>query len=192
MVYSCGWWDAADCHDSLARAQLRKLDFFAGRLGVAGGRILDVGCGWGALLERFARVHGAASGVGLTLSPAQADYAARRNTPEVSYRLQNWTDHEPDEPYDAITCIEATEHFASDALSPDEKVEVYRGFFEGAASWLKPGGRMGLQLICLDNVGHARSRRRGPFSDLILRDIFESMPASLSELVLGWETHSSG
>ena len=191
MVYSCGWWDAADGHDSLARAQLRKLDFFAGRLGVAGGRILDVGCGWGALLERFARVHGAASGVGLTLSPAQADYAARRNTPEVSYRLQNWTDHEPDEPYDAITCIEATEHFASDALSPDEKVEVYRGFFEGAASWLKPGGRMGLQLICLDNVGHARSRAgRGPFSDLILRDIFpESMPASLSELVLGWETH---
>src|SRR5262249_61174727 len=41
------------------------------------------------------------------------------------------------------------------------------------------------------NVGHTRSRPgRGPFSDLILGDIFpESMPASLSELVLGWETH---
>ena len=50
---------------------------------------------------------------------------------------------------------------------------------------------MGLQLICLDNVGHAGSRPgRGPFADLILGDIFpESMPASLSELVLGWETH---
>jgi len=50
---------------------------------------------------------------------------------------------------------------------------------------------MGLQLICLDNVGHAGSRAgRGPFSDLILNDIFpESMAASLSELVLGWETH---
>src|SRR5262249_37137200 len=78
-----------------------------------------------------------------------------------------------------------------DAVSPDEKVEVYRAFFERAASWLRPGGRMGLQLICLDNVGHTGSRAgRGPFADLILHDIFpESMPASLSELVLGWETH---
>ena len=95
------------------------------------------------------------------------------------------------EPYDAITCIEATEHFASDRLSADEKVEVYRAFFERAASWLRPGGRLGLQLICLDNVGHAGSRpAAGPFTDLILDDIFpESMSASLSELVLGWETH---
>jgi len=191
MVYSCGWWEAGDGRDSLARAQHRKIDFFADRLGVSGGRVLDVGCGWGALLDRFVRVHGADSGVGLTLSPGQADFAARRNVSDVSYLLRNWTDHEPDEPYDALTCIEATEHFASETLSPDEKVEVYRAFFERAASWLRPGGRMGLQLICLDNVGHAGSRAgRGPFTDLILRDIFpESMPASLSELVLGWETH---
>ena len=191
MVYSCGWWEAGDGRDSLASAQHRKLDFFADRLGVRGARVLDVGCGWGALLDRFVRVHGAASGTGLTLSPGQAGFAARRNVPGVSYLLQNWTDHEPDEPYDAVTCIEATEHFASETLSPDEKVEVYRAFFERAASWLLPGGRMGLQLICLDNVGHAGSRAgRGPFADLILNDIFpESMPASLSELVLGWETH---
>ena len=188
MVYSCGWWEAGD---SLARAQDRKIDFFAGRLGVRGGRVLDIGCGWGALLDRLVRVHGAAAGVGLTLSPGQADFSARRNVAGVSYRLQNWADHEPAAPYDAITCIEATEHFASETLSPDEKVEVYRAFFDRAASWLRPGGRMGLQLICLDNVGHAGSRPgRGPFSDLIGTDIFpESMPASLSELVLGWETH---
>ena len=191
MVYSCGWWEGADGGDVLAQAQHRKLDFFADRLGVRGGRVLDVGCGWGALLDRFVRVHGAASGVGLTLSPSQAGFATRRGLSEVSYLLQNWTDHTPDGPYDAVTCIEATEHFASETLSPDEKVEVYRAFFDRAASWLRPGGRMGLQLICLDNVGHAGSRAgRGPFSDLILNDIFpESMPASLSELVLGWETH---
>jgi cyclopropane-fatty-acyl-phospholipid synthase len=191
MVYSCGWWEGEVGDDCLDRAQMRKLDFFADRLAVRGGRVLDVGCGWGALLERFVRVHGAVSGVGLTLSPGQVDFAARRNVADVSYRLQNWTDHEPGEPYDAVTCIEATEHFASDTLSPDQKVDVYRAFFERAASWLRPGGKVGLQLICLDNVGHAGSRAgRGPFSDLILNDIFpESMPASLSELVLGWETH---
>jgi cyclopropane-fatty-acyl-phospholipid synthase len=191
MVYSCGWWDAGDGRDSLTRAQQRKLDFFADRLEVRGGRVLDVGCGWGALLDRFVRVHGAASGTGLTLSPSQADFAGRRNVPGVSYLLRNWTDHEPAEQYDVVTCIEATEHFASETLTPDEKVEVYRAFFARAASWLRPGGRMGLQLICLDNVGHTASRAGGgPFTDLILDNIFpESMSASLSELVLGWETH---
>src|SRR5262249_13120272 len=173
MVYSCGWWEAGDGPDTLAQAQHRKLDFFADRLAVRGGRVLDVGCGWGALLDRFVRVHGAAAGTGLTLSPARAGFAARRNVAGVSYLLQNWTGHEPGEPYDAVTCIEATEHFASETLTPDEKVEVYRAFFERAASWLRPGGRMGLQLICLDNVGHAGSRAgRGPFTDLILGDIF--------------------
>ena len=93
-------------------------------------------------------------------------------------------------PYDAISCIEATEHLASDALGADEKVEVYRAFFHRCAEWLRDDGRLGLQLICLDNVGHEGSRAgRGATSELIRVDIFpESMPASLSELVLGWET----
>jgi cyclopropane-fatty-acyl-phospholipid synthase len=190
LTYSCGWWEPAGSPDSLDRAQHRKIDYFARRLGVRGARVLDVGCGWGALLDRFARVHGAVSGTGLTLSPGQAAAAARRNVPGVWYLQQNWADHQPAEPYDAITCIEATEHFAREYLNPDEKVEVYRAFFDRAASWLRPGGRMGLQLICLDNVGHAGSRPgRGPVADLLGSDIFpESMPASLSELVLGWET----
>src|SRR5215469_9106775 len=116
MVYSCGWWEAAAGPGLLARAQHRKLDFFADRLGVRGSRVLDIGCGWGALLDRFVRVHGAAAGAGLTLSPGQARFAASRNVPAVSYQLGNWVDHEPADPYDAITCVEATEHFASDAL----------------------------------------------------------------------------
>ena len=70
-------------------------------------------------------------------------------------------------------------------------MEVYRAFFDRCAGWLRDGGRLGLQLICLDNVGHEGSRAgRGAASELIRVDIFpESMPASLSELVLGWETH---
>jgi hypothetical protein len=84
-----------------------------------------------------------------------------------------------------------SEHLASDRLTADEKVDVYRAFFERCAAWLDDEGQMGLQLICLDNVGHEGSRpHRGASSELIRVDIFpESMPASLSELVLGWETH---
>jgi cyclopropane-fatty-acyl-phospholipid synthase len=171
-------------------AQARKVDFFADRLDVGGGRVLDIGCGWGGLLDRFVRVHGAAGGVGITMSPAQAGFATARGVPGVSYHLQSWVDHEPSQTYDAITCVEATEHFASDVMSPDEKVEVYREFFQRAASWLRPGGRLGLQAICLENVGHAGTRPGGgPFTGLILAHIFpESMSPALSELVLGWET----
>ena len=191
LVYSCALWDPTDPADTLQRAQRRKLAFFAGQLGVRGARVLDIGSGWGALLERFVGRHGAAGGVGLTLSPAQAAYAQGRRTRGVDFRVESWVDHRPAGPYDAIACIEATEHLASDALTADEKVEVYRAFFARCASWLRDRGRLGLQLICLDNVGHEGSRPgRGPASELIRVDIFPgSMPASLSELVLGWETH---
>jgi cyclopropane-fatty-acyl-phospholipid synthase len=191
LTYSCALWEAEEGPGCLAAAQHRKIDFFAEHLGVRGARVLDVGCGWGGLLDRFVTVHGAVGGVGITMSPAQADFAAARQVPGVSFQLESWADHEPTAPYDAIACIEATEHFASERLTPDEKVDVYRAFFQRAASWLRPGGRLGLQAICLDNVGHAGSRPgRGPYTDLILDHIFpESMSPSLSELVLGWETH---
>ena len=55
-----------------------------------------------------------------------------------TFRLESWVDHDPTRPYDAITCIEATEHFASDALDADEKVEVYRAFFDRAPPGCEP------------------------------------------------------
>jgi cyclopropane-fatty-acyl-phospholipid synthase len=191
LVYSCALWDDGEGPEALPRAQRRKLDFFARRLDVPGARVLDVGCGWGALLDRFVAVHGARGGVGITPSPAQARSASQRATAGVEVRCEGWADHEPGTPYDAITCVEASEHFASDRLDADQKVEVYRAFFRRAASWLVPGGRLGLQVICLDDAVGRRSRPgSGPVTDLILRDIFrDSMSPSLSEMVLGWETH---
>lgn len=191
MVYSCALWNADDPDERLETAQRRKLDFLATTLDVRGKRVLDIGCGWGALLERFATAHGLAAGVGLTLSEAQATAARARRVPGVDFRVESWVHHHPAAPYDAITCIEMTEHLASDRLTPDQKVDVYRTFFARCAEWLCDGGRLGLQLICLDNVGHEGSRPgRGASSELIRVAIFpESMPASLSELVIGWETH---
>src|SRR3954471_5680756 len=191
LVYSCACWDAGDPGQDLPAAQHAKIDYFASELDVRGKRLLDVGCGWGALVRTFITRHGAADAVGLTLSEAQWSYARDHAVPGSQVRLESWVDHVPDAPYEAITCIEATEHLASDRLGPDDKLAVYAAFFERLASWLTPEGPLGLQLICLDDVSHAGSRPgRGPLSQLIRTGIFpEAMSASLSELALAWEPH---
>ena len=88
LVYSCALWNPDDPDDPLEIAQQRKLDFFANELAVRGKHVLDIGCGWGALLDRFATSHGLASGVGLTLSQAQAAFAKARNVPDVEYLVR--------------------------------------------------------------------------------------------------------
>jgi cyclopropane-fatty-acyl-phospholipid synthase len=191
LVYSCADWSGRDASPrDLADAQQRKLDRLARDLDVRGARVLDVGCGWGGLLRRFVDTHDAGGGVGIALSPSQVAVAGARRVPGVEFRLEHWADHRPATPYDVVTCIEATEHFASDGLDVAAKVDVYAAFFERAAGWLRAGGRLGLQLICQDDVGPIDSRRAaGPVSEVIGREVFpEAMPAALAELAVAWET----
>src|SRR5918999_2038829 len=66
---------------SLEEAQRRKHEYVAEQIGIGPARrVLDLGCGWGALLEYVRRRGG--SGVGVTLSSAQAA-ACRRHGLEV-------------------------------------------------------------------------------------------------------------
>lgn len=76
MVYSCAVFRSAD--DSLAAAQLRKLDLICRKLRVRPGeRLLDIGCGWGALIIHAAGQFGA-DALGITLSEQQAELARQR------------------------------------------------------------------------------------------------------------------
>ncbi len=155
LVYSCARWEPDDPGDTLERAQHRKVDHFATALGVRGGRVLDVGCGWGGAADRLQTVHGAAAVVGLTPSPGQAALAASRVGPGVTIREESWSDHEPDAPYDAIVCIEASEHFARDGLAVDDKVAAYRGLLR-ARRVVAPARR------AVGVAGHLPRQRRPP------------------------------
>jgi cyclopropane-fatty-acyl-phospholipid synthase len=76
MVYSCGYFQTAD--DSLEQAQIQKIDHILTKLRVRpGDRLLDIGCGWGALIMRAAQAYGA-NCLGITLSKNQCELARER------------------------------------------------------------------------------------------------------------------
>ena len=71
MVYSCGYWRRAD---TLNAAQDDKLRLICEKLELRPGmRLLDVGCGWGALAAYASRHYGVEV-VGITVSVQQANW----------------------------------------------------------------------------------------------------------------------
>lgn len=161
LTYSCAMWDGAA---SLEDAQLRKLDFHiaASSGDVAAARVLDVGCGWGSLLHRLVERNSDVQAIGLTVSKSQANYIESRRWPRVKVLLENWRDHTPQLPYDAIVSIGALEHFVRPEDSSHSRIATYREFFEHCYRWLRPGGSMSLQTIAYG----AGSFIRGAISDI--------------------------
>jgi cyclopropane-fatty-acyl-phospholipid synthase len=148
LTYSCGMWRGGDDPEDLSAAQLRKIDYHLHSAGISRARhILDVGCGWGSLLERALTYPQVATATGLTLSEAQFQYIAARDIAGLKVRKESWISHRPVAKYDSIVSIGALEHFASPGDSRDEKIELYREFFQRCRSWLNPDGAMSLQTI---------------------------------------------
>ena len=73
MIYSCAYFDDADA--GLDQAQRNKLEHICRKLRLKPGeRLLDIGCGWGALI-RWAAQHYGVNAHGITLSRHQYDHA---------------------------------------------------------------------------------------------------------------------
>ncbi len=142
LVYSCGYWPQASDLDA---AQEAKLDLVCRKLGLRPGmHVLDIGCGWGEAL-RYAAEHHGVSGVGVTVSAEQADYARRLCTGlPVEIRLQDYRDL--DERFDAVLSIGMFEHVG---------VRNYRTYFQVVRRCLAPHG-----LFLLHSIGSNVSLRR--------------------------------
>lgn len=134
MTYSCAVWSGPEC--TLEAAQAAKHELVCRKLALRPDmHLLDIGCGWGSMLIHAATHHGI-SGVGVTLSRAQAELAKRRVelaglADRVEIRLQDYRDI-GDGPYDAISSIGMFEHVGLSQL------EVY---FNTCFALLAPGGR---------------------------------------------------
>jgi cyclopropane-fatty-acyl-phospholipid synthase len=131
---------------SLAEAQRRKHDYVAEQIGIeAGTRVLDLGCGWGGLLNYIRGI--GARGLGVTLSSAQAQ-ACRRHGLDVRLHDAREVTGKTFGPFDAVASLGAFEHFCSpEDYQAGRQDDVYRGLFERVATVLAPGGRLYLQTM---------------------------------------------
>ncbi|TKC82894.1 class I SAM-dependent methyltransferase [Trinickia terrae] len=111
MVYSCAYFENGD--EDLGTAQINKIDHILTKIQVQPGqRLLDIGCGWGALVLRAASKFGAQC-VGVTLSQNQFDLATERVkaaglSDKIEIRLQDYRDV-PGQ-FDRITSVGMFEH----------------------------------------------------------------------------------
>jgi cyclopropane-fatty-acyl-phospholipid synthase len=133
-VYSCAYFETPE--DTLDQAQQNKLEHICRKLRLQPGeRLLDIGCGWGALVCWAARHHGVRAH-GITLSQAQHDFAQQRIAKEhlqglVSVELRDYRDLQGVAVYDKVASIGMFEHVGL-ANMPTYLATVHRV--------LRPGG----------------------------------------------------
>lgn len=122
-----------------------------------GDRVLEIGCGWGALAE-MATVDFGATVTGVTLSTEQLRYAKQRLQGlqlerQADLRLQDYRDI-ADAPFDALCSVEMIEAVGRD---------YWPTYFSAVARLLKPGGRACIQSIVIDDALFARYIRSTDF-----------------------------
>lgn len=134
MAYSCGYWKEAK---TLDEAQDAKLDLVCRKLELKPGMtLLDIGSGWGCLLEHAAKHYGVI-GTGVTLSKEQAELAKERcRGLPVEIVLQDY--RQLSGHFDRIASIGMFEHVGR---------RNYSTFMQTSARLLKDDGLMLLHCI---------------------------------------------
>ncbi|MEK4031851.1 class I SAM-dependent methyltransferase [Methylocystis sp. IM2] len=132
LVYSCAYFH--DGNEDIDLAQEYKLDHICRKLLLqADEKLLDVGCGWGALLHWAAERYGAL-GFGITLSERQFEEAQGRLAHlgnRTGIALQHYKELTDNASFDKIVSVGMHEHVGSSALP---------AYFRKMAALLKPGG----------------------------------------------------
>ncbi len=111
-----------------------------------GSRVLEIGCGWGALAE-MATMEMGAHVTGVTLSTEQLAFANARmkwngKADQADLRLQDYRDID-DGPYDAVCSIEMIEAVGQ---------EYWPTYYQAVSKLLKPGGKACIQSIVIDDA----------------------------------------
>ena len=177
MLYSSALYASGD--ESLEQAQAARLQRILELMDTpAGARVLEIGCGWGALATELAQRHGAHV-TGLTLSSEQLAHANARGQSlgvqsQLDLRLQDYRDVQGE--YDRVVSIEMIEAVGED---------YWPGYFATLRRSLRGGGTAVLQAITIEEAYFDRYRRG---ADLIQRHIF---PGGMLPTVQAMREHAA-
>lgn len=144
--YSSGLW--TDGVHTLDDAEAAMLSMSAARAEIQDGmRVLDLGCGWGALSLWIAREFPHCRVVGVSNSaPQRADILARaaaEGLDNVEIVTADANTFQAPGQFDRIVSVEMMEHARN-----------WRALLERAASWLVPGGKMFVHVFTHRSVGY--------------------------------------
>ena len=155
MTYSSARYERPG--QPLSEAQRNKYASLARQIGLGpDNHVLEIGCGWGGFAE-FAAGEIGAKVTGITLSPAQLEFARKRLfeaglAERCEVRLQDYRDVTGQ--FDRVASIEMFEAVGE---------EYWGAYFGKIHDVLSPGGRAGLQIITIRDELFAHYRRRADF-----------------------------
>jgi cyclopropane-fatty-acyl-phospholipid synthase len=161
MTYSCA--EFVDPDDTLETAQLRKLDrvIDSARIG-ADDHVLEIGCGWGSFARRAVERTGCRV-TGITLSAEQKEWA------EAEIRRAGMEDHIDIQLVDYRRLVGSFDRIVSIEMIEAVGREHLPEYFRVCERLLRPGGRMLVQAITIDDSIYESYSRR---ADFIQRYIF--------------------
>ena len=165
MKYSSGLYLSGG--ESLAEAQVQKMEFVARQLEIKGGeRVLDMGCGWGSLLIFLAERYGC-RGWGVTPAANQVEFLRRRASERgVSHLVTADVTHVqeatfPAEAFDAVTFLGSIVHM-------DDKAGILRESYR----LLQHGGRIYISETCFRNRSKFEEFTDRPSSVFVREEVF--------------------
>ncbi|MBS4038072.1 MAG: bifunctional 2-polyprenyl-6-hydroxyphenol methylase/3-demethylubiquinol 3-O-methyltransferase UbiG [Hydrogenophaga sp.] len=127
------WWDPESEFRPLHQINPLRLGWIDSLAGIAGKRVLDVGCGGGILADAMARKGADVLGIDLSVKALRVAqlHALEASTPRVEYREISTEDLAAEQPgsFDVVTCMEMLEHV------PDPASIV-----QACSTLVKPGG----------------------------------------------------
>jgi len=135
---------------NLEDAQKKKHQFISDHLNIKkGDKVLDIGCGWGPILNHLKQIH--AKGTGITLSQGQYEACKRKG---FDVHIHNYRDLLPTTfgKFDAVISVGAFEHFCSvEEFKQGKQDHVYQNFFKIVSELLPAGGRCFIQTMVFEN-----------------------------------------
>ena len=169
LVYSCAYFSSPE--EDLDSAQQHKIEYICRKLRLRrGDRLLDLGCGWGALIIHAA-LHYGANCIGITLSSKQAEYGRERIRQAgledyCKIDVCDYRELDTSIQFDKIASVGMFEH-VGEALLPE--------YFNRAWRLLRPGG----MFLNHGIAASATYRQHGPsFTDKYVFPDGELVPIS--------------